>query len=138
MSYDKKDRVVYTLGVIDFGAGADVTRTLPVPPGKGGVGKSGRVAHVLIGPVTEDFAGSTSDAGVRLGDGTDADKYFDSGLATLDETVDVADNAILRLVDDGAAAEIEPGRSTITFTGVVSAGTPTGQAEVSIAVDYYD
>lgn len=137
MSYDKKDRVVYTLGSIDFGAGANITRTLPVPPGKGGVGKSGRVAHVIIGPVTEDFAGSTSDGGVRIGDGTDDDKYFDSGLV-LDETVDITDNAMLRLADDGAAVEIEPGRSTITFTGVVATGTPTGTAEVSIAVDWYD
>jgi hypothetical protein len=128
--YDNPRKVVYDLGLIDFGA-SNVTRTIPVPGGR-----AGKVVAVHIAAVAEDFAGSTSDAGVRVGDGSDDDKYYDTGLV-LDESVDIADGAVLTLADDGAKVDIEPDRSTITVTCVAAVGTPTGQAEVHIEVDWF-
>jgi hypothetical protein len=137
MSYDNPQRVQYDFGVIDFGTGSDITKTIEVPTRPGQTqGRAGRVADVILGAVTEDFAGSTLDAGVQVGDGSDADKYYDTGRV-LDETVDVADNALLHLADDGAKVDIELGRSTITVTFQSATGTPTGQAEVSVIVDWF-
>jgi hypothetical protein len=134
MSYDNPRVQTYDLGLIDFGA-SDVAITIPVPTA-GSQGRAGRVKSVIISQVAEDFAGSTSDAGVQVGDGSDADKYFDTGLV-LDETVDVADNAILELADDGSQVDIELGRSTLTVTCVAAVGTPTGQANVEVVVEWF-
>ena len=135
MSYDNPTRQTYDLGVIDFGDSSDTVITIPVPA-TGTQGRAGRVVDVLISEVAEDFAGSTSDAGVQVGDGTDDDKYYDTGLI-LDETVDVADDAVLSLADDGSKADIELGRSTLTVTCVASVGTPTGQAAVHVVVEWF-
>lgn len=135
MSYDNPLVRTYDLGLIDFGA-TDVVHTIPVPYGASTSSRrSGRVVDVLISAVAEDFAGSTSDAGVQVGDGTDADKYYDTGLV-LDETVDVADNAVLALPDDGAKVDIEAGRTTVTVTAVAAVGTPTGQANVAVVIEW--
>lgn len=135
MAYDNPDRRVYDFGLIDFGTGSDIVHTITVPEDGGGVGRSGRVSAVIVGKVTEDFAGSTSLAGIQVGDGTDADKYFDTGLV-LDATVDVTDLAALDLADDGAKVDIEYNRSTVSVTFVSAVGTPTGQAEVAVTIDW--
>lgn len=142
--YDRPERLHHELGLIDFGAASDVAHTIQVPVNKfGGTGKRGRVRCVLISQVTEDFAGSTLDAGVQVGDGTDANKYFDSGRV-LDETVDVNDLQCRILDNDDSeggagedAVDIEGGRSTITVTNLVATGTPTGQAHVTVVIDWY-
>lgn len=137
--YDNPRRQTYDLGAIDFGTGSDIEVSIPVPDhpvgGSGNQGAGGRVIAVIISAVTEDFAGSTSDAGVQVGDGTDPDKYYDTGLV-LDETVDVADLAVLELEDDGSKVDIELGRSDLTVTLVAAVGTPTGQANVGIVVEW--
>ena len=130
MSYDNAWRQTYSMGLIDFGTGSNIAKTIEVPSGR-----SGRVVDIILGTVAEDFAGSTTDAGVQVGDGSDADKYYDTGLV-LDETTDVADLAILHLADDGAKVDIELGRSTVTVTFVANAGTPTGQAEIFVVIDW--
>lgn len=135
MSYDNPRRQTYDLGAIDFGDVSDTVITIPVPT-EGSQGRSGRVIDVIISAVTEDFAGSTSDGGVQVGDGSDADKYYDTGLV-LDETVDVADDAVLSLADDGAQVDVELGRSTLTVTNVACVGTPTGIANVSVVVAWF-
>lgn len=145
MSYHPvRQSVSYHFPDVDFGGGSDVTFTIPCPvppeqaPAAGGIVTSGqqggRVRGVSILNVTEDFAGSNSDAGVQVGDGSDVDKYFDSGLV-LDETVDVGEAVFL--ADDGSAVDIETGRSTITVTCVASDGTPTGIADVYVHVDWF-
>ena len=134
MAYDSPDRLQYLFKAIDFGASTS-TQTIQVPV-SGAQGRAGRVVGVILSDVSEDFAGSTTDAGVQVGDGTDADKYFDSGLV-LDETVDINDNATLYLTDDGAQVDIELGRSTVTVTFVAAAGTPTGIADVSVVIDWF-
>lgn len=134
--YDNPRTQTYDMGLIDFGTGSDIAHTIevPTPPGSA-QGRGGRVVDVIITAVAEDFAGSTSDAGVRVGDGTDDDKYYDTGLV-LDETVDVTDLAVLSLADDGAKVDIELARSTVTVTFVASVGTPTGKAEVHVVIDW--
>ena len=142
--YDNAERIHHELGLIDFGAGADVTKLISVPTAKfGGEGMRGRVRAVLISQVSEDFAGSTLDAGVQVGDGTDANKYFDSGRV-LDETVDIADGQTLFLSNDDSeggagedAVDIEAGRDTVTVTNLVATGSPTGQAHVTVVIDWY-
>lgn len=136
--YDNPDRTSYHFNQVDFGA-SNVTRVLAVPlDGKNsanpGVGKRGRVVGATVHNVTEDFAGSSSDAGVRVGDGSDDDVYFDSGLV-LDETVDIGESVYL--LDDGSQIDIEGGRSSITVTFVASVGTPTGIADVTLDIDWY-
>lgn len=113
---------------IDFGGGANVTRLIPVPKLKSR-GMAGRVLAVEIVNVTEDFAGSSQDGGVRIGDGSDDDKYFDTGLV-LDETVDIGE--VLHLDHDNASTreDIERGRSSVTMTCIQTTGTPTGIADV--------
>lgn len=135
MSYDNPDRRVYDLGLIDFGTGTDIVNTITVPADGAGTGRSGRVVAVVIGKVTEDFAGSTSLSGIQVGDGTDPDKYFDTGLV-LDATVDATDLAVLDLADDGAKVDIEYNRSTVSVTLISAVGTPTGQAEVAVTIDW--
>lgn len=139
MSYDNPMTREYTFRSVDFGAASNTVLTIPVPKENpavsGSQGRSGRVRAVGISNVSEDFAGSTSDAGVKVGDGTTAGKYYDTGLV-LNETVDITDNATLELADTGSAVAIELGRSTLTVTCVASVGTPTGIADVTVVVDW--
>jgi len=132
MSYDNPYRVQeYRFPSIDFGTGSDIAKTIEVPDGR-----RGKVRNIRLEDVTEDFAGSTSDAGVQVGDGSDADKYYDTGLV-LDETVDIADLAYLDLDDDGAKVDIEGGRSTVTVTFVAAVGSPTGIASIVVEIEWY-
>lgn len=142
--YDKPERLHHELGLCDFGAASDFTRVIAVPKNKfGGTGKRGKVAYVLVSQVSEDFVGSTNDSSVQVGDGTDANKYFDTGIV-LDETVDVADLTTLCLQNDDSdggagedAVDIEGGRDTVTVTCLVSNGSETGQAHVTVVIDWY-
>lgn len=138
MSYENGDLMTYTFPATDFGA-SDVTKVIAVPPdgpnsASPGTGRRGRVVGATIREVTENFAGSTSDAGVRVGDGSDDDVYFDSGLV-LDENVDIGESVFLK--DDGSQIDIPAGRSDVTVTMVASVGTPTGIATVDLHVLWF-
>jgi hypothetical protein len=136
MAYDNPLRRIYYFTAVNFGGDANVVHEIPVPVRPGQTqGRSGRVTTVLISDITEDFTGDVSDAGVRVGDGSDDDKYYDTGLAGLTETVDVGEE-ILQLVDDGAKVDIELGRSTLTVTFVAGSTTETGIATVGIEVEW--
>lgn len=144
--YDQpKIRQSIHFAAVDFGGGTDVTRVIACPthPNKqsqatGGIATQnqlgGRVIGALVHNITEVFAGSTLDAGVQVGDGSDADKYFDSGRV-LDEEVDTGESVWLE--DDGAAVDIETERDSITVTFQVATGTPTGIADVELLIDWY-
>jgi hypothetical protein len=72
---------------------------------------------------------------VQVGDGSDADKYYDSGLV-LGATVDVAESVYL--VDDGSQVDIEGGRSSVTVTcNATVGGSITGIADVDIHIGWY-
>jgi hypothetical protein len=152
--YDNADRTSYHFAQVDFGAGADITRVIAVPlDGKNaripGVGKRGRVVGATIHNVTEDFAGSTSDARVLVGTGAGDTTYFASLATTAlgsvtDETLDIGESVYL--LDEGPLTgsadgfrqvDIEAGRTSITVTFVVEVGTPTGIADVTLDIDWY-
>jgi hypothetical protein len=135
MSYDKPHRMSYFFAAVDFGTGADHTQAIPIPT-DGTQGRSGRVTDIVVSDVTENFVGDTTDAGIQVGNGTDADKYYDTGLV-LDETVDVSDNASLWLADDGSKVDIPLALSLLTVTFVQSVGgSITGIASVTVFVDW--
>jgi hypothetical protein len=74
----------YTFPAVNFAAG-DATQKIVVPKLRT-IGLQGKVLSVEISRVTVSFAGTTSDAGVQVGDGTTATKYFNSGLV-IDESL---------------------------------------------------
>jgi len=132
MAYDNPLRNEYRAVQLDLGAGA-VTFTIPVPS-DGSQGRSGRVTNVRLEQVTEAFPALTTLAStIRVGDGTDADLYYDTGnIVSLAQDEDVTSFA-----DDGAKVDIELGRSTITVTGSVNTGgTPAGIADVVVEVEW--
>lgn len=132
-SYDNPLILSYDFKAQDFGAGSTITHLIPVPQVKGR-GMGGRVIGGFVYEVTEDFAGSSQDGGVRVGDGSDDDKYFDSGLV-LDEGVDVGE--VLELTDDGSQVDIEAGRSSVTVSLIPTTGTPTGIASVKLVFAWW-
>ena len=127
-NYENAMILRYLFPAVDFGTGSNITHLIPVPKLKSR-GLAGRVQAIEIQRVTEDFAGSSSDAGVRVGDGSDDDKYFDTGLV-LDETVDIGEVLHIEHDEAGGGEDIERGRSSVTLTAVANAGTPTGIADV--------
>lgn len=132
-TYDKPFRTPIHFAGIDFGAAANIARVIAVPVLPNGRKPGGRVVGGLIHNITEVFAGSTLDASVQVGDGSDADLYFQS--QTLDEEVDTGES--VWLVDQGAQVNIENDRDSITVTFVASTGTPTGIADVMLYIDWF-
>ena len=137
-SYDKGFVISYPFVATDFGA-SDATEVIAVPTNgpnstSAGTGLRGRIMGVTIMEITEDFAGSTTDAGVQVGDGSDADVYYDSGLV-LDETADIGESVFLK--DDGAQIDIEAGRTSVTVTFVASVGSPTGIATAMVHILWF-
>jgi hypothetical protein len=145
-SYDNP--LVRTYKVNQFTFTANGTIIIPVPKAPGGKstasalgsagwgrGFGGRVLSVEIQRVTTTFAGATTDSGVRIGDGTTAGKYFDSGLV-IDESVTTA-AGYAYLADTGSAVDIESGRTTITVSLVASVGSPAGVADVDIVIAWW-
>jgi hypothetical protein len=125
----------YTFPATNFGGDANVTQLIPVPKLKGR-GLAGRVLSAELMRVTEDFTGDVSDAGVRVGDGSDDDKYFDSGLV-LTETVDVAEVLELEHDEAGGGEDIERGRDSVTVTAVAGATTETGIADLTVVIAWW-
>jgi len=141
--YDNPNVLSYHFAVIDFGAGDERLIAVPLDgpdSASPGVGKRGRVLGCLIHNVAEAFEGTTSGGGVQVGDGSDADVYYDSGLVLDDDTagnldIDVGSSAYL--LDDGAQIDIPGGRTDITVTFNVAVGSPTGQADVELFIAWY-
>jgi hypothetical protein len=125
----------YNLPAVNFGGDANVTHLLPVPKLRAR-GLAGRVLSIMILRVSEDFTGDVSDAGVRVGDGSDDDKYFDTGLV-LTESVDVGE--VLELEHDGAGGgeDIEAGRDSVTVTCIAGSTTETGIADVMLITAWW-
>ena len=137
MAYDDgRLNMSYHLGAVDAGAGL-VTRLIAVPTDgpdttTPGSGRRGRVQGVLLHNIAEDFDATA--IGVQVGDGTDVDLYYDTGLAiTTDGTADVGDS--LWLPDDGSAVDIPSGRTDITVTIADSVTTGIADFEIFITWD---
>jgi hypothetical protein len=134
--YENAMILPFVFPAVNFGADANTTHLLPVPKLRG-VGLGGRVLSIMIMRVTEDFTGDVSDSGVRVGDGSDDDKYFDTGLTTLTESVDVGE--VLEIEHDEAseAEDIESGRSSVTVTCIAGTTTETGIADVMVLTAWW-
>jgi hypothetical protein len=126
----------YPHPALNLGGDANLTHLIVVPSLRSR-GLAGRVLSIEISQVTEDFTGDVSDAGVRIGDGSDDDKYFDTGLLTLTESVDVGE--VLEIHHDGASThnDIERGRSSVTMTCVAGTTTETGIATVTPVIAWW-
>ena len=141
-AYDNSKLRSYYFAGVDFGA-TDSTQVIAAPltgrsskDGLAGEGARGRVRGYTVYNVTETFAGSTTDAGITVGDGTTANLYFEDNLE-LDETVTPGDSVYV--VDNGDAVDIPGGATTpLTVTFVAATGTPTGIADVLLDIEWFD
>jgi hypothetical protein len=122
----------YTFPAVNFAAG-DATQKIVVPKLRT-IGLQGKVLSVEISRVTVSFAGTTSDAGVQVGDGTTATKYFNSGLV-IDESLTATN--VKEYEDTGSAVDIESGRSTVTVTFKAPVGTPGGTGDATVVIAWY-
>jgi len=134
--YENAMVIPFVLPAVNFGGDVNITHLLPVPKLKAR-GLAGRVLSAMILRVTEDFTGDVSDAGVRVGDGSDDDRYFDTGLAILVETVDVGEVLEIEHDEAGGGEDIERGRSSITVTCIAGATTETGIADVMLLTAWW-
>ena len=136
----------YVFTAKDFGA-ADTTEVIPHPlAGRntlmGDAPKMrGRVKGFGLFNVTEIFAGTTLQAGVEVGDGTDPDKYFKSDTSQANgKTNGLAVDKALYVLDSGSGVSDigadDTGDLTITFKGAT--GTPTGNADVVVEIEWFD
>lgn len=145
-SYDNSKLRSYTFAAVDFGA-ANSTEVIAAPL----VGRStaygalpsarGRVKGFHLFNVSEIFAGTTTMAGVQVGDGTDPDKYFASDTTLVTGTTNtLAVNAALYVADSGSGVvdigADDTGVLTITFVG--GTGTPTGIADCTVEIEWFD
>jgi hypothetical protein len=134
--YENPYHLSYQLPAVNFGGDANVVHLLPVPKLRGR-GLAGRILSIFILRVTEDFTGDVSDAGVRVGDGSDDDRYFDTGLTRLTETVDIGEVLEIEHDEAGGGEDIERGRSSVTVTCIAGATTETGIADVQLLTAWW-
>jgi hypothetical protein len=134
--YDNPLRMQYRFPAIHFDAGVGDVCTIDVPVRPGQTqGRGGRVVSVHLEAVTVEFTAGDMVAGsIQIGDGSDADKYFDSGA--LVTTSEVNTKNIVNVPDDGAKVDIEVGRSTLTCTFNAATGTGDGTADVVVTVEW--
>ena len=136
----------YTFAAIDFGA-SDVLEVIAAPKtGRNtlfGVQPKarGRVKGFHVFNVTEIFAGTTLQAGVEVGDGTDPDKYFKSDTSQAGGVLNTlgVGKADYVLDSGSGVSDIGPddtGDLTITFKAAT--GTPTGSADVTVDIEWFD
>ena len=104
---------------------------------QGPAGKFGRVRQAHFYNVTETFVGTTSGGQVLVGDGSDTNAYFDSGVTVAAGSVPAV-AAALDIPDTVASLEIPADQAlTVTLVECVG-GTITGTCDTSITIDWYD
>jgi|GEM_PF-4337766 len=142
MSYDNGRVTSYLFQGVDFGDTGDASEVI-MPPKDGpnttnpGAGRRGRVVGVSLFNISETFVGTTSGAAIQVGDGSDADLYFDSGNTTLAGS-SPAVNTGLWLPDDGSKVDIPGGETAVTVTFVDAVGgSITGIADVLLEIEWF-
>ncbi len=78
--YDRPQRISYSFGEFDFGAGGE-SLSIPVP-----AGKDGFIIEEIAVSATETFTATTTDARVEIGTASDTDKFAELALGTLADT----------------------------------------------------
>lgn len=125
-TYSDPLTLAHHLGQHDFGAGGDTHKL------KGPAGYKGRVRHIELNKVTEAFTAVTTPAYIRIGDGSDADKYADMSCGTT--AIDAVDGpAASELFNAEIAADEEPVVTFVAPTG----GIPAGIGNVTVHIDWY-
>lgn len=134
--YDNPLRRQYRFPEIDFDASTGDVCTIDVPTRPGQTqGRGGRVTGVWLENVSVEFTAGDGVAGsIQVGDGSDADKYFDSGA--LVTTSEAGAKNIVDVPDDGSKVDIEVGRSTVTVTFNAATGTGDGTADVVVEIEW--
>ena len=130
MAYDNPQTVTYTYEAHDFGTGSDVVKEIVGPSGK-----QGRVRDILIGDITEVFAGSTSTPGIKVGSTTDDDSYvtaIDFGALAVGAVYSAKATSATPFLDVEMTADTEA-----HITLVSGVGTPTGIADVHVIIDWF-
>ena len=143
--YDNSVLRQYTFAAVDFGA-TDTTEVIAQPlTGRDtsmGVPPTarGRVKGFSVQNVSEIFAGTTTQAGLAVGDGTTEDLYFASDVSLANGTLNgvAVDKAqyVLNLSDGEDIPAEATGDLTLTF--VAGTGTPTGIADVTVDIEWFD
>lgn len=145
--YDNSVLRQYTFAAVDFGA-TDTTEVIAQPltgrDTKYGVPPTarGRVRGFSVQNVTEIFAGTTTQAGVAVGDGTTEDLYFASDVTLANGTMNttpVGGALYVNNADSALSVDI-PAEATgdLTITFVAGTGTPTGIADVTVDIEWFD
>jgi hypothetical protein len=134
MSYSNPTTISYSLGNQDFGASDDNYVI------KGPNNKFGRVREIC-GLVTEVFTATTTAASVKVGTAADPDAYAILTFATdaVDDVLCASAGTqgatrgvnLLEIPASSTGAEVHV--DTVATTG----GSPTGQAEVTVTIDWY-
>lgn len=135
-SYDHPFVFSYNLGTVDFGADADVTRSIPLPLGA----SQARVLDIIVQGV-EAFASTTTNATVQVGRSGDTDAFasltipdlFAVGAMRGFRAQGSGLNGIY-VAEEGGLAALDA--LLVTMTQVVDDSADTGQAIVTVVVAY--
>ncbi len=145
ISYDNPMRVTYNLGLHDYGAAGDAL-AIPVPLIQG-VRKATRCRIESIAlSATETFTAVTTGAFVRIGDGSDPDKYAELAAGTLADTdaLDLTEGST-ELKDNGyggaGVVDVSSSGENISQLEVAlvapTGGTPAGIAHTNITIAWW-
>lgn len=105
---------------------------------RGPLGSYGRVLGLDLFNISETFVGTTTGAGITVGDGSDANAYFDSGLLVLLGSSPAINTGIWMPDTVSTTIEIPANQElTVTFVDAVG-GAITGIADVNLHIAWYD
>lgn len=125
MSYADYNRRHFAFGLIDFGTGNDIATSF-----RGPANKPGRLVDIIVTAV-EVF---TADGAIQVGTSADPDAYAQFALGTVAATDTVCATDGTTDTDAIIDADLPTGQIEVIFKKTT--GTPTGQAYVTIVVDY--
>jgi hypothetical protein len=106
-------------------------------------GKGGRLVDYGVMNIQEDFAGSSTDATIAVGNASDPDAYGNE--LSLDEAVDAVDGGYTlqsafavadQAANEGVTGFNLPADTAIYVTSTEGTGTPTGQACPYVVIDW--
>lgn len=135
MAYDNPIVKEYRFNAVDFDEGVGASDVIEVPDGL-----AGRVRKVRLENITVAFDDGTSATGpiIQIGDGSDVDKYFDSGEIIAENYTTTAGIGVVEIDDDGAQVDIERDRTNVTLTcNAAAAGTGDGTADVVVEIEWF-
>ena len=129
MSYSDPNRLCYSFGEIDFGAGGEVL-SITGPAGKSGLLRSIHVA------ASETFTDDTTEGAVQVGTAADPDAYAAFNLGTLADTDSAASDDgstdTDAIIDERIPADTQVEVTCVAPTG----GTPAGKGYVTVVIDW--